>query len=61
MSTNGFLVVDSLCGAPDAGADELDGGEVVFRALIVARGDASEALDAVEEALDEIALPVGPA
>ena len=35
-------------------ADEFDGGEVVFRAIVVADGDASEAFDAVEEAFDEV-------
>ena len=53
--------MDSLRGAPDAGADEFDGRQVVFGALIVACCDATEVLDAVEEALDEVALPVKPA
>ena len=34
---------------------------MVFGALVVARGDAPEVLDAVEEAFDEIALPIEPA
>lgn len=53
--------VGSLGGGPNAGADEFDGGAIVFRALVVARGGASEVFDTVEEALDEIALPVEPA
>ena len=39
----------------------LTGGEVVFGALVVTSGDAPEVLDAVEEALDEVPLPVEPA
>jgi hypothetical protein len=50
--------VHSLRVAPDASADEFDRGEVVFRALVIAGCDASEAIDMVEEALDEIALSV---
>lgn len=31
---------------------------MVFRALVVASGDASKELDTIEEAFDKIALPV---
>ena len=51
---------DSLCVAPEANADELDGGEEVRGILVAARCDATELLDAVEEALDEVALFVEP-
>jgi hypothetical protein len=47
--------------ASDARADEFDGGKVVFGALVVTSGDAPEVLDAVEEALDKVPLPVEPA
>ena len=53
--------MDSLRGAPDAGTDEFDGGEIVFRALVVAGCNAPEMLDAIEEALNQIALAVEPA
>src|SRR4051794_18784507 len=36
----------------------MDHGEVVGRALLVAGGDAAELLQAVDQALDEIATPV---
>lgn len=55
------MAVDSLRGAPDTSADEFDGGEIVLGALVVASCDASEVFDAVEEAFDEIALPIEPA
>ena len=52
--------MDSLRSTPAASADELDGGEIVFGAFVISRGDVPEMLDPVEEALDEIALPVKP-
>lgn len=39
---------------PQAYADELDRRAIVGRILVVSGGDASELLDPVEEALDEI-------
>lgn len=53
--------VDLLRGTPDAGTDEFDGGKIVLRALVVASCDTSEVLDAVEESLNEVALPIEPA
>lgn len=38
---------DALRSAPDADTDEFDGGEVMFRALVVASGDASEVFETV--------------
>ena len=46
--------MDSLRGAPDAGTDVFDGGEVVFRALVVSGSDAPEMLDAIEEAFNQV-------
>ena len=34
-------------GTPETGADEFDGGEIVFRAPVIAGGDAAELLDPV--------------
>jgi hypothetical protein len=50
----------SVSGAPNAGTNEVYGGEVIFRAFVVASGDASEVFETVEEAF-EIALRVEPA
>jgi hypothetical protein len=50
--------VDSLRGAPDAGTDEFHGGEIVFRALVIAGCNAPEMLDAIEEAFNLVALAV---
>lgn len=52
--------VDSLRGAPVSDTDELDGGEKVGRILVIAGGDATELLDAVEEAFDEVPLFIEP-
>jgi hypothetical protein len=48
--------------SPDPEPDrcEGNGGKEVARELVVARGDPSDVLELVEEALDEIALPVEP-
>ena len=43
---------------PEATGCEGDGGEEVSGELVVARGDATEVLELVEEALDEIALSI---
>ena len=43
---------------PESCGGEGNGGEEVAREFVVARGDASEMLELVEEALDEIALAV---
>ena len=45
---------------PEADTDrrERDGGEEVPREFVISRGDAPEVFDFVEEALNEIALPV---
>jgi len=43
---------------PDSGGDESNGRQEVSGELVEAGGDASEVLELVEEALDEVALPV---
>ena len=43
---------------PEPNGSECDGCEEVSRELVVARGDASEVFEFVEEALDEVALAV---
>lgn len=43
---------------PESRGRESDGGEEVSCELVVACGDASEVLELVEEAFDEVALPV---
>ena len=43
---------------PETGGGEGDGGEEVSCELVVARGDASEVFELVEEAFDEVALSV---
>lgn len=53
--------VDALCRTSDVGTDAFNSGEVVFGALVVSRCDAAEVLDAIEEALDQVALSVDPA
>lgn len=53
--------MESLRGAPDACADEFDGGEEVFRALVVADCSAPEMLDAIEKVFNQVALTVEPA
>lgn len=53
--------MDSLCITPDACTDEFDGGEIVFRVLVVACCYTPEVLDAIEEAFDQVALAVEPA
>ena len=40
---------------PESDGSEMDGGEEVSGELVVARGDASEVFEFVEEALDEVA------
>ncbi len=40
--------------------EELDGGKIVFRSFVVARCYATELFDPVEEALDEVSLPIKP-
>ena len=41
---------------PNEDAGDEDHSEIVSRGLLVARGDAPELLDAIEEAFDEVAL-----
>jgi len=41
---------------PKARGGDQDGGEEVAGGLVVARGDAAEVLELIEETLDEIAL-----
>lgn len=43
---------------PDAGGGESNGGQEVSGEFVESGGDASEVLELVEEALDEVALPV---
>src|SRR3972149_3306702 len=43
---------------PDSGRGELDTGEIVVGAFVVARGDASEVFEFVKEALDEVAVAI---
>ena len=43
---------------PQTGGDERNGGEDIARGLLAARRELSEALEAVEEALDDIPPPV---
>jgi len=43
---------------PEPDGSEQDGGEVVSREFVVARGDTSEVFDFVEEAFDQVALPI---
>src|SRR4051812_40239234 len=44
---------------PDDCAGKLDGGQEVDRSAVVARGDAPEVFELVEEALDAVPEPVG--
>jgi hypothetical protein len=43
---------------PDSGGDELDDGEVVGVVLFESGSDGSEMLNLVEEALDEVSVPI---
>jgi hypothetical protein len=43
---------------PESGGGDGDGSEEVACELVVARGDAAEMLELVEEALDEVALAI---
>jgi hypothetical protein len=43
---------------PQSNGSEQDGGEVVSRELVIARGDAAEVFDLVEEALDQVTLTI---
>ena len=52
--------MDSFRSDPDQGRNEFDGGEEIERAFVVAGGDAAVLFDPVEEALDEVALPIHP-
>jgi hypothetical protein len=47
-------------GAPDAHTDEFDGGEEVGWVFVVAGCDTPKLFDAIEEALDVVALLVEP-
>jgi hypothetical protein len=42
-----------LRGTPETGADEFDGGEIVFWAPVMTAGDVAEPFDPIEEACDE--------
>jgi hypothetical protein len=44
---------------PDLYSSQLEHGEIVCGSLFVERGDSSEVFDAIEEALDPVALSVG--
>ena len=53
--------MDSLRGAPDAGTGEFYGGEIVFKALVMAGCNAPEMHHSIEEALNQVASGVEPA
>jgi len=46
--------------APNFYRDEFEGGEIVFRPLVVPCRDSPELFDPVEEAFDEVPLPIDP-
>src|SRR5947207_15948732 len=50
--------VRTQLGPPSESGGKGDAGEEVSGELVVSRGDAAEVLEAAEDALDEIALPI---